>query len=363
MALPDSDASALPCVLHLFVAFDWGDEIRLDEAARLVPALRHELPRRRRTPSSFSYRPTPLRLPLEPILLEFGEIGRCEAAAELTLFDLGAVSVSLQIPLRRSRPQLLALATSLADASSRVPGVRAHLRPLFRQLAPAIVEASWRDDLSEEYFVFQIPPQTLNAEEEAPFLAGLVHLENTALSDQEVQEALRLKLSYSPDDLFLPDWSAAVLIDRDCGETLEAIEFANLQLLEFRHIDNRLDERLAAASRTIGPLARNLLPFWRVHSRPLRALGELKVEADALFERTENVLKLVGDSYLARVYRLVASRFSLTTWEDSIRRKLEVTEGVYQVVSDQSSRFRMEFLEALIVLLIVLEIVLAFVRN
>ena len=32
----------------------------------------------------------------------------------------------------------------------------------------------------------------------------------------------------------------AVLVDRECDETLQTIEFANLQLLEFRHIDNRL---------------------------------------------------------------------------------------------------------------------------
>jgi hypothetical protein len=149
--------------LHIFVAFDWGDEILLDQAARLVPASRHELPRRRRSPSS-----------------------------------------------------------------------------------------------------------------------------------------------YSPDDLFLPYWTAAVLIDTDCTETLEAIEFANLQLLEFRHLDTRLDESLAAASRTIAPLTQRALPFWRIHSRPLRALGELKVEA---------------------------------------------------------SHFRTEFLELIVVLLSLIEIVLAFVRH
>ena len=88
------------------------------------------------------------------------------------------------------------------------------------------------------------------------------------------------------------------------------IEFANLQLLEFRHIDRRLDDSLAQASRIIHPLTRTTLPFWRIHTRPLRQLGELKVEANGLFERTGNVLKLVGDSYLARVYRLVDARFT-----------------------------------------------------
>jgi uncharacterized Rmd1/YagE family protein len=95
----------------------------------------------------------------------------------------------------------------------------------------------------------------------------------------------------------------------------------------------------------------------------MRQLGELKVEANALFERTGNVLKLVGDSYLARVYRLVDTRFHLDAWEKNIQRKLEVAEGVYQVVADQASSFRGEFLELIVVLLIALEIVMAFVRH
>lgn len=81
---------------------------------------------------------------------------------------------------------------------------------------------------------------------------------------------------------------------------------------------------------------------------------------DRLFDRSTNVLKLVGDQYLARVYRLVAARLHLREWERVIQRKLEVVEGIYHVLSDQAASYRAEVLELLIVLLIVLEIVLAF---
>src|SRR4051794_19895326 len=82
--------------LHIYVAFDWGEQIRLDEAARQVPASRQELPRRRRTPPSFTYRPPPLHLALEPVMLDLPEIGVVQAAAGLTLFDFGAVSLTLR---------------------------------------------------------------------------------------------------------------------------------------------------------------------------------------------------------------------------------------------------------------------------
>src|SRR5262245_19351815 len=85
-------------VLHIHVAFDWGDEIDLVAAHKLVPAEAHALPRRRRTPSSIEYRPLPLRLSLSPVSLELPELGTVNATGEVTIFDFAAVSVALHLP-------------------------------------------------------------------------------------------------------------------------------------------------------------------------------------------------------------------------------------------------------------------------
>jgi hypothetical protein len=235
-------------------------------------------------------------------------------------------------------------------------------------LKPAIADPQLSTS-TEEYFVFELPPgpplpcphELL--EDADDWLAGLVRLDAQRLSPEEVAEALRQRMSYTPQDLFIAEWSAAVLIDRDCDETLDAIEFANLQLLEFRYIDQRLDERLAAAYRLIHPLSRSWLPFWRTHARPLRDLGDLRIEANSVFERTGNALKLIGDQYVARVYKLLGARFHLDDWQRSIERSLTTLEEAYRVVSDQAATFRTEFLELAIVLLIMLEIVLSLVRH
>jgi hypothetical protein len=361
-------------LLHIFVAFDWGEELDLEHARRLVPAEKHALPRRRRTPTSIGYRPPPLYVVLETVCMELPELNEVRARAGVTIFDFAGVSLSLRVPFRLPAEGLRRLAGWLADPSPLLRVAREVLAPLHQQLMPAIKGPLWQEDFSEEYFVFLLPPggplslqvpQALDprADGEAGWLAGLVRLESGPLSSEEVVEAMRLHLSYSPSDLFVADWAAAVLVDENCAETLQVIEFANLQLLEFRFIDNRLDDSLAAAYRLVQPLTRSWLPFWRIHNRPLRVLGGLKVEANELFERTGNVLKLVGDQYLARVYRLVESRFHLDAWEQSILRKLEVAEGVYQVVADQAATLRTEFLEAIVIILILLEIVLALVHR
>ena len=247
--------------LHVYVAFDWGEQIRLDQAERQVPASRQELPRRRRTPPSFTYRPLPLHLALEPVTLEMPELGTVKAPAGLTLFDFGAVSLALACPSRCRCPRWCAWPARWPSQARWCKRRVQLLEPLFRQVLPAIDEPCWQTDLSEEYFVFQLSPSDRHLEKDATAIAGLVHLESATLSASEVAEALRLQLSYSPDDVFIADWSAAVLIDRDCEETLQAVEFANLQLLELRHIDNRLDNSLAEASRAIEPWTRSRLPF------------------------------------------------------------------------------------------------------
>jgi hypothetical protein len=287
-----------------------------------------------------------------------------DALAEATLFDFAAVSIELRLPFCLPPLALTDLAERLGEPGLFVEAALRSLDTLYEQLLPAI-QVPQPGELTEEYIVFQfarggcLPSPGELLEKHAAWLTGLIRLERDSLSTDEIAESLRLKLSYTPSDLFIPEWSAAVLIDDDCEETLEVIEFANLQLLEFRYLDDRLDERLADAYRLIHPLTHTRLPFWRTHARSLRMLGDLRIDAHDVYERTSNVLKLVGDQYLARLYRQVAQRFHLDDWGQSILRSLDVVEGVYEVLADQSSAYRMELMELIIIVLIAFEILMA----
>jgi hypothetical protein len=372
----DQPEAAAPLNGHLwvFVAFDWGEEVDLDQARHLAGGAALELSRRPRTPSSFAYKPPPLRFPLGPLTLPLPGLEQVPAlSAEATVFDFAAVSVGVQVPFSLGATELTALAGRLADpaeSDALVRAARSALKPLYQKLLPAIQKPWWQDAFWEEYFVFQFPPgpamptEYLLAER-APWLAGLVRLEDAPLSAEEIAEAVRLYLRYGHHDLFVADWAAAVLVDQEheCGETLQAVEFANLQLLQYRNIDGRLDQDQARAQKMIHASLEARVPLWRSTEAPVRVVGELKVEASALFERTLNVLKLVGDQYLARLYRLLATRFHLREWERSISRKLEVIEGVYQVLSDQGVAFRTELLEIIVVVLIVIEVLLAVFQH
>ena len=284
------------------------------------------------------------------------------------LFDFGAVSVAMQAPFHLSAAELTQLAGELSDPAIFTKAARNVSESLYQRLEPAMSLPRWID-LSEEYFVLQLlpdaalsSPSQLLAQNPA-WLASLVRLEANPLSDGEIAEALRLRLSYSPHDLVITDWTAAVVIDQDCGEILETLAFANLQLLEFRHIDNRIDERLETAYTLINRLAQSSRPIWQRHARRLRDLGALKVEVNIMFEKASNALTLVGDPYVARVYDQVASRFHLDEWGQNIRRSISVLEGFYEVVSNQAESYRGEILEITVVLLILIEILLALFHH
>jgi hypothetical protein len=353
-------------ILHIYVAFDWGDEIDLERARQLIPAEPHALPRKARTPSSIGYQPPPLRFSLPNVELPLREIVSSAAEVDVTVFDFGAVSASFHVPFELSASSLTVLAASLAQPAEILERIRKGLWPIFERLRGSIQNPAWHD-LSEEYFVFQLKPAPNTKPEvllevHCEWLARLIRLEAGPLSKSEVTEALRQRLTYTPDDLLVVDWAAAVLVDADCNDTLDVIAFANLQLLEFRYIDARLDTRLGETYHLIQRFARRWLPFWRTHARQLRAIGALNADVNIMLERSANALNLVGDPYLARAFHVLSMRFHLDEWGQGIRRSIGVLEGIYKVVSDQSATYRAELLELTIVLLILFEIVMAFWR-
>jgi hypothetical protein len=358
----------LAVVVHLAFAFDIGDEIDLERARKLLQGELGQLSRRKRTPESIGYRPAPIRVPLEPagICLP-GDVATVRPPrAELTLFDFGAVSLAVQFFLSTTPSALLELAGSLAEPTPLNEKARALLAPWIERLRPAVYDFS-ESSLSEEYIVFQIvgDQQARWLENHADWIAGLVRLETEPLSAGEVREATRLALSYTPADLVVLDWAAGFVAEAECADTLQIIEFANVQLLEFRHIDDRLDDRLEAAYRLIRPERRSRWPLavWKTHGAAVRHVRELEIEATSLFERVDNALKLIGDHYLARVFDLASTRFHLPGWQQSIRRKLETVGDVYDLLIQQAGGQRMEALEITVVILIALEIALALWRR
>ncbi len=190
----------IAATVHLAFAFDIGDEVDLDRARLILHGEPGQLPRRRRTPESIRYRPAPIRLELDAagISLPGVPILSRPPRAELTLFDFAAISLCVRFPMTISPRDLLELAGRLAEPASLTEAARRLLAPWLEQIKPAVYDFAV-SDLSEEYIVFQLwENQTDWLEHRADWIAGLVRLESEPLSRDEIREATRLSLSYTP---------------------------------------------------------------------------------------------------------------------------------------------------------------------
>ena len=73
-------------------------------------------------------------------------------------------------------------------------------------------------------------------------IAQIVRGESQVLALSEKNDALQSSMSYYPNDLLVVGWVAALVYDGYDGATatIQLLEYANTQLLEFRHYDEVL---------------------------------------------------------------------------------------------------------------------------
>jgi hypothetical protein len=346
-----------------FVMFDVAEALDLaavPEALRPAPA---PIVLRKPAPPYVAY-------DVAPMLVELGELSvpigakTAVASASARLFDFGVISVCLAFALPDELDALPAYAQALAN-SGLVAEARRICDALLAALGPALRRPG-PSDLVEDYFVFHVADaggataQDLLREHAATF-AGTLAMDAGELAPSQIELLLEDPLSYAPQDLFLAQWGGAVLVDDDCEDTLAVLEFLNVQLLELRFLDRRLDEALARFSHGLEQRERP----WQVLRDPdrekIRRLSDLTADSLRLAEPVENALRLLPDIYLARVHRRCAARLGLAAWQSSVDRKIDAVRNLTATLTERAAARRAELLELTIILLIALEIVLAFV--
>jgi len=349
---------------HGIFVYDIGFSIDLKEAEqRITSAKRETLKHKRRAPQYFEYRPAPIGISQRGAPVRIDEQFATDPQVDLVVYDFGAVSVIYRIPLAGDSSRLLELSEDLYENRQLLDDSRRRVEEVLKVIEGAISKANI-SAFVEDYVIFQIDnfSDSTGIEElithYAQHIAQILRAEARELSDDEVADALSHRISFGKDDIVLVDWNAALVVDKEAEDILTILEFANVELLEMRFLDQRLDEALTLAYDRLSHRKRG----W-ANPTALRDVSQWQVDSAVLFEGVNNVLKLLGDQYLARVYHLTAARFHLTEWDGSILRKLETLESIYQKISDQLVNRRMEILEWIVIVLIVIEIILPLVSS
>lgn len=340
--------------------FDVGRRIDLGHAVRTLresrtSSFQHKsgIPFRQEAP--------PVRLPWDVESRALGDFAT-DDRAEVSLYAQGVVCVGWRVPFDAPLEDLVALSVELYDRAELIARSREVVDQVVATIADS-VEGAGTSGLVEDYVVFQVAPvadtEAFLAERRGE-LAQLLRAEREPLAQQEVDDATARPVSYQRDDLCLVDWLAAFLMGDDTRDELQVLEFATAELLLLRALDVRLDAGIAEAHRL---LARRRSPLHLLGggTRDLERIARLQADDALLNEGIENALKIVGDDYLARLYRASADRFHLEDWGRTIARKLDVLRNVQESTAGLTAHRRSEALEWIIIVLIAVDIAIYFV--
>ena len=342
--------------LLVMMQFDVCEEIRLDElreifgARTLAPSFKHP------APGYVRYLRPPVVEAIEPVVLESGE--RLEG--QVKYYDYGVVSLIFELPFSGDWETLVQLASRWVWNSDFERFASGIAREKLGRAAPALVKP-YKDWLSEDYFVFHVreasgsPSAADLLAHHGPQIAQIVRGETATLSDGERAEILQGRISYYPTDLAVIGWNGAFIYDTPGGaETaIQLLEYANSQLLEFRHYDDLLTRELAGVydflEKGTGVLAR-----WRL-ARAASRLHTVLLDVMELTERVDNAIKFLSDMFSARLYRLAASKVGVPDYKDLVQEKLKTAEELYHFMVEQFHQGRAFALELLVVIILIVE--------
>ena len=293
---------------RVLLFFDVAEAIDLPKLRGLLGPrggeVQHEFPRR--TPDYVRFDQPPVTEPVDAFTLTTGERFACS----IKYYAFAVTVVQFEIPFECDWAALLAQASRWIDAPELESCARELVRQHLAAIAPAVIRPNpqW---LEESYLVVELreagdvasgrPSAAELFAAHGLEIAQLIRGEVVPIASQIVEDTRETSLSYYPSDLVVVGPSAALVYDRpeDAMATSYVLEYAKMQLLEFRYYDGLMTRLLSGAYDTLEQKGNVLLSRWSLPRRAQR-LNALRLDVMELTERVDNAIKFVSDIYYAR---------------------------------------------------------------
>ena len=356
-------------VVYMY-AFDVAYEMTRHPVRELLgqPVAQYVVDSSKRNPRHlFFYRPQMVRLPAQERLGPHGPV-RIEFAVKL--LPVGAISITVRVPFAVQHVEDLVVYHDLQFSNGSLnEEVRRLAEEVRRELQDFYVKPNKQVPEEEAYTVFCVEAPVLDRDGVPQMaeawlknhrrqVAALLTQEPEIdrLSHQESEESTQRAISYYEHDLVVVDWDAALIVDKpnQFDEPLYVMELANLQLAELEAYDRLLDDALERSYRDLSER--------RIRSQRdvMRELRELRIDLARFSDELQNITKFFGDWHVARIYENIAARFHLGDWHRTIEQKIKTLGDLYQLVkTDQNNRY-MLWLEIMIVLLFIIDLIALF---
>jgi len=358
-----SPAALLQGSVLALIQFDVCEEIKLDELRKIFGARTEKASFKHQAPGYVRYQRPPVEEPLDPLVLENGE----RLQGEIKYYDYGVVSLIFELPFAGDWDSLVKLScrwTSDTDFESLAVRI---VKQRLERAAPALIKPYIGDWLQEDYFIFHVceiagaPAAADLLSSQGDRIAQVVRGETAMLSEGERQEVLQSRMSYYPSDLAVIGWNAAFIYDTEGGaETaIQLLQYANSQLLEFRHYDELLTKELESVYDFLEKGGTGLWSRWRT-ARAASKLHTVLLDVSELTERADNAIKFLSDMFSARLYKLAAARVGVPDYKDLVQEKLNTAEDLYRFMVDQFNQSRAFVLELMVVVILIIELIWLF---
>ena len=348
--------------VHVLIQFDVCEEIKLDSLRDIFGAKRQEASFKHPAPGYVKFQRTPLVEAAEPLVLDSGE----RLDVQIKYYDYGVVSVVFELPFAGDWDRLVRLAGRWVWDTDFTSFAQKIVKQKIDRARPALVKLydSW---LHEDYFVFHVrdvagnPSAAELIAANGGRIAQIVRGESSPLSEGEQQEIMQSKISYYPNDLAVISWNGAFLYDSEAGaETVvQLLEYANSQLLEFRHYDELLTRELQSVYDFMDQGSMGIAARWRTAKRASR-LHTVLLDVDELTERADNAIKFLSDMFAARLYKVAASKIGVTDYKDLVNQKVHTAEELYRFMIDQFHQSRAFVLELMVVIILIIDLIWLF---
>jgi hypothetical protein len=340
--------------IRQLVLFDVADEINLDQlgAALGIAAADRGPAFPRHTPDYVRFERPPLVEPLQVMNFE----------ARAKYYHYGVVSIEIDQQFTLDWPELVERSASVLGDPSIEQRAMELLRPRLEKAKSALLNP-YQNWLDEDYVIIAVVPESNASEllaQHGREIAQIVRGESRALSDAETQEILSASLSYYPNDLLVAGWSAAFIYDTPAaaGPTVQLLEYANTQLLEFRRYDELLTNVLSGVYKSIDR-GTGVWRRWGLAGEAER-LNTIRLDVIEIAERTETSIKFLSDMFYARMYKLAAQRVGVPDYKGLVDQKLQTAGELYQFMVNRFDSGRAFFLEMVVVIILLIEIVFLF---
>jgi hypothetical protein len=346
--------------------YDLSEEIRLDQLRALLgcPIANREPEFRHLAPQYVRFEHPPVVETLDPVLLETGE----QLRRRINYYDYGVVSVEFELSFELDWPRLVHLSATWTNAPA-VEKIAAEIVRSCRERTGSAFVKPYDYRLAEDYYIVQLRPVELGGAvmtaseliaQHGPEIAQIVRGETALLSGEERTEVMQSRLSYYPNDLLVVGWTAALIYDtaEAAAPTIQLLEYANSQLLEFRHYDHVLTRLLTHVYGALNT-GSGFLSRWRL-AREAERLNTIQMDVRELTERVDNSIKFLSDTFAARVYRLAANRIGVPDYRTLVDQKLSTAGELYRFMMDRFYQGRAFVLEVMVVVILIIELIFLF---